>query len=180
MPRPRCPRRIRGNPESAYFKPRGIPLIDLDEIILTIDEFEAIRLADFEGLYQEGAAEKMQISRQTFGRIVESAHKKIADVLVNGKALRIEGGIIKMASERKFKCYDCGHEWQVPHGTGRPNVCPKCGSKNIHRSEDDRGHARGNRQGGGSGQGRRGCGGMSRGDSGGDSGRGPGRGRGGV
>ena len=64
---------------------------------LTFDELEAIRLADFEGLYQEQAAKKMNISRQTFGRIVESAHKKIADALVNGKALSIEGGPFELA-----------------------------------------------------------------------------------
>jgi predicted DNA-binding protein (UPF0251 family) len=64
----------------------------LEAVNLTVDEFEAVRLADLEGLYQENAAEKMRISRQTFGRILDSAHKKIADALVNGKALSIEGG----------------------------------------------------------------------------------------
>jgi len=66
--------------------------MDLEEIVLNLDEFEAIRLADYEQLYQEDAATKMNISRQTFGRIIEAAHKKIADVLMNGKALKIEGG----------------------------------------------------------------------------------------
>jgi predicted DNA-binding protein (UPF0251 family) len=79
-------------PQITYYKPRGVPLAVLQRIALTVDELEAIRLADLEGLYQEQAAEKMNISRQTFGRIVESAHKKIADALVNGKALAIEGG----------------------------------------------------------------------------------------
>ena len=83
-------------PQANYYKPRGIPLSALQHISLTYDELEAIRLADFEGLYQEKAAEKMNISRQTFGRIIESAHKKIADALVNGKALSIEGGIIEL------------------------------------------------------------------------------------
>jgi predicted DNA-binding protein (UPF0251 family) len=79
-------------PDKNYFKPRGIPAVDLEEVVLTLDEFETIRLADYENLYQEEAAEKMNISRQTFGRIIEAAHKKIADVLLNGKALKIEGG----------------------------------------------------------------------------------------
>jgi predicted DNA-binding protein (UPF0251 family) len=79
-------------PDKNYFKPRGIPASQLEEVVLSLDEFEAIRLADLEGLYQEEGARKMNISRQTFGRIIDSAHKKIADVLVNGKALKIEGG----------------------------------------------------------------------------------------
>lgn len=96
MPRPRNCRRIGCMPQANYYKPRGIPLSALQHINLTYDELEAIRLADLEGLYQEKAAEKMNISRQTFGRIIESAHKKIADALVNGKALSIEGGTIEM------------------------------------------------------------------------------------
>jgi predicted DNA-binding protein (UPF0251 family) len=113
----------------------------LQEVCLALDEFEAIRLADIEGLYQEDAAGKMNISRQTFGNIIESAHKKIADVIVNGKALKIEGGVVKMI-QRQFLCYDCRNEWSVPFGTGRPAECPKCESRNIHRSPQDRGWAR--------------------------------------
>lgn len=92
MSRPKCCRKIGCAPDNKYFKPRGVPFVRMDEITLTLDEFEAIRLADLEGLYQEKAAEKMNISRQTFGRIIESAHKKVADVLINGKALKIAGG----------------------------------------------------------------------------------------
>jgi len=95
MSRPcRC-RRIRCKPDTNYFKPRGIPLDMLEEVNLGLDELEAIRLADFNGLYQEDAAKKMAISRQTFGNIINSAHKKIADVLLNAKALKIEGGKVK-------------------------------------------------------------------------------------
>lgn len=95
MPRPfRC-RRIGCRPDKNYFKPRGIPADMLEEVNLTLDELEAIRLADWQGLYQEDAAKKMNISRQTFGNIINSAHKKIADVLLNSKALKIEGGIVK-------------------------------------------------------------------------------------
>ena len=141
MARPRNCRRVGSMPESNYFKPRGIPLSMLEEVILTVDEFEAIRLADLEGLYQEQAAEKMNVSRQTFGRIIESAHKKVAEALVKGKALKIEGGEFEMASMRKFKCYDCQHSWELPYGTGRPENCPSCKSGNIHRAEEDRGYA---------------------------------------
>ena len=91
MSRPcRC-RRIRCNPEANYFKPCGIPLRMLKEVNLTLDELEAVRLADWKGLYQEDAAMKMAISRQTFGNTIASAHKKIADAIVNGKALKISG-----------------------------------------------------------------------------------------
>jgi len=95
MPRPcRC-RMIRCHPDTTYFKPRGIPLSMLEEVNLTLDELEAVCLADFERLYQEDAAKKMKISRQTFGNIINSAHRKIADALLNGKALKISGGKVK-------------------------------------------------------------------------------------
>jgi predicted DNA-binding protein (UPF0251 family) len=68
----------------------------LDEVVMTLDEFEALRLADLEKLYHERAAEQMQVSRPTFSRIIDSARTKIADVLVHGKALRIEGGPIQV------------------------------------------------------------------------------------
>lgn len=96
MPRPKCNRQICGIPDKNYFKPRGIPGTELEEIVLSLDEFEAIRLADYEQLYQEKAAARMHISRQTFGRIVASARKKIADVLINAKALKIEGGKVTL------------------------------------------------------------------------------------
>jgi Zn finger protein HypA/HybF involved in hydrogenase expression len=70
--------------------------------------------------------------------------------LVQGKALKIEGGEFEMASMRKFKCYDCQHSWELPYGTGRPGNCPSCKSVNIHRAQEDRGYARG----AGRGQGR--------------------------
>ena len=92
MPRPFSPRRIDCQPGATYFKPAGVPLRVLEEVTLTLDEFEAIRLADLEGLYQEQAAERMQVSRPTFGRIVESGRQKVADALVRGKALRVQGG----------------------------------------------------------------------------------------
>lgn len=98
MPRPRHCRRVGCLPQANYYKPRGIPLAILQHITLTVDELEAIRLADLQSLYQEQAAEKMNVSRQTFGRILESAHKKIADALVNGKALSIQGGPIELTA----------------------------------------------------------------------------------
>lgn len=90
MSRPKKDRCIKCNPNALFFKPRGIPIIHLDEVVLNLDELEAIRLADYEGLYHEQAAEKMRISRQTFGRILCEARRKIAEAVVNGKALKIE------------------------------------------------------------------------------------------
>jgi predicted DNA-binding protein (UPF0251 family) len=74
-----------------YFKPRGVPMTSLESVGLSIDEFEAIRLKDLEGLEQTAAADSMRISQPTFHRIIEAARKKVADALVNGKAIRIEG-----------------------------------------------------------------------------------------
>ena len=104
MPRPKCCRHVCGVPDKNYFKPRGIPSSELEEVVLHLDEYEAIRLADYEQLYQEEAAARMNISRQTFGRIIEAAHKKIADVLMNGKALNIEGGEVAVDETKP-----CGH-----------------------------------------------------------------------
>lgn len=143
MARPKCPRFIAEAHNTAYFKPRGIPLYKLQETELTFDELEAVRLADLEGLYQEQAAQRMNVSRATFGRIVESAHHKIADALINGKAIKIEGGVIQMAQKRKFQCSECEHSWEVPFGTGRPPACPQCGSKNLCRCDEGRGQGMG-------------------------------------
>lgn len=92
MPRPHCLRRVGCAPATTWFKPAGVPLRELDEVTLALDELEALRLADLEGLYQEAGAERMNVSRATFGRIVEAARRKVAEALVHGKALRIEGG----------------------------------------------------------------------------------------
>ena len=156
MARPRNCRRVGCLPESQYFKPRGIPLSTLEEINLTIDEFEAIRLADLEGLYQDKAAEKMNVSRQTFGRIIESAHEKVAEALVEGKALKIEGGNFEVDEVRKFKCYDCQHPGNFLMGQAEPDNCPSCQSVNIHRTKENKGHAMGGRRGVGQGRGCRG------------------------
>jgi len=125
------------------FKPAGIPTSRLGCVTLTVDELEAIHLADLDGLYQEEAAKKMGVSRQTFGRIVGSAHRTIADALVNGKLLFIKGGNVKMAAKRTFKCYACEYKWEEPFGTGRPKDCPECGSKVFHRIDENAGSGKG-------------------------------------
>ena len=90
MARPIKQRCINCMPVASYFKPAGIPLRELDEIVLAMDELEAMRLTDMEGLYQADAAERMGVSRQTIGNILNGVHRKIADALLNGKALRIQ------------------------------------------------------------------------------------------
>jgi predicted DNA-binding protein (UPF0251 family) len=153
MPRPKQCRRVCLSPDCTYFKPAGVPTSTLQEVVVAVDELEAMRWADVEGLYYEQAAEQMGVSRRTFGRIIDSARKKVAHALIQGMALRIEGGVIEMAEQRTFRCGDCEHEWQLPFGTGRPESCPRCQSKNLRRAEEGRG-----RRGRGKGGGRRGAG----------------------
>jgi uncharacterized protein len=93
MARPMICRRVSGDVTAKYFKPQGIPMRDLDEVVMAPDEIEAIRLADLEGLYQVDAAARMGVSRQTFGNIIARAHQKVASALLGGKALRIAGAV---------------------------------------------------------------------------------------
>ena len=90
MPRPCRRRRVRGRPSSSYFKPAGKRITELEETILTLPEFEAIRLIDLKEIPQEEAARKMEISQPTLSRILKSGRKKIADSIINGKAIKIE------------------------------------------------------------------------------------------
>jgi predicted DNA-binding protein (UPF0251 family) len=92
MPRPRKPRRVSVEPGVTYFKPRAVPLAELEEVRLTVSELESIRLHDCQEMDQKQAAEKMGISQPTFNRLLKSARKKIAEALSEGKAIRVEGG----------------------------------------------------------------------------------------
>lgn len=98
MPRPRHCRYVERTPFVTYFKPRGIPLAELDEVSLPVEGLEALRLADLEGLTAEAAAQRIRVSRHTFGRILNSARRSVADALVHGRALRIEGGTYAVLS----------------------------------------------------------------------------------
>ena len=132
MSRPRKCRRVTHLPQVNYFKPAGIPMRVLDEVVLSVEEAEAIRLKDLERLEQEQGAERMNISRPTFQRVLASARQKMADALLNGKAIRIEGGSFEMASSR-FKCLN-GHEWEVPFEVMTrtpPRLCPMCNTPSI-------------------------------------------------
>ena len=145
MPRPRRFRWVRAQPNSTYFKPRGIPLAALEEVMLTIEEHEAIRLADLEGLHQEEASEKMNVSRATFGRIIASARTKIADAIMNAKAIRIGGGDFVMVGGM-LRCGECGYTWQLGFGTAGPPTCPSCGSNNAYPADADSGYGWGGRK----------------------------------
>ena len=102
-------------------------MLDLDEVALTVDEREAIRLADLLDMSHEEAGRQMGVSRATFGRIVQKARRVVADALINGKAINIGGGNYKIVSEiRLFKCRGCEHTWEEQPGTGRPEGCPQC------------------------------------------------------
>ena len=98
MPRPCKPRCIAAKPGVTYFKPRGIPLRELEEVILGVDELEALRLADVEGLSMKEGAVAMRISRHTFGRVLRRARQTVAQALVLGLAVRIEGGEYAVAN----------------------------------------------------------------------------------
>jgi predicted DNA-binding protein (UPF0251 family) len=113
-------------PGKTCFQPEGATYSSYDEVLLTLDECEAIRLADLEGLYQERAASQMNISRQTFGRIIEAAHRKVADVLVNGKALKIEGGPVSLKAGKYLRCPRCRRAISPDCGPGNEVHCPHC------------------------------------------------------
>jgi|WetSurMetagenome_2_1015567.scaffolds.fasta_scaffold01954_16 predicted DNA-binding protein (UPF0251 family)/predicted Fe-Mo cluster-binding NifX family protein len=97
MPRPRKCRLIAGTPRVAYFKPQGIPMWELDEVSLAYEGHEALRLADLEGMTQEESAQYMGVSRHTFGRILAGARRIVAEAVINGLALRIQGGVYMVA-----------------------------------------------------------------------------------
>ncbi|WAM34037.1 DUF134 domain-containing protein [Caldicellulosiruptor morganii] len=122
MPRPvRC-RRVEFLPKFRYFAPSDKAE---DEVLLKIEELEAIRLKDLLGLMQEECAQKMQISRQTFQLILEQARKKVADALINGKAIRIEGGNYVFGS-CSYVCLNCGKVFESDKCE-----CPECHSDRV-------------------------------------------------
>jgi uncharacterized protein len=127
MPRPCKIRQVNCNPQAMSFKPCRGRNNAAERVSLTLDELEAIRLADYEGLYQERAAEKMKISRQTFGNIITTAHKKTADFLINSKHLVVQGGSIEI-KRCNFICNACKHTWSITCQSEKPGECPQCKS----------------------------------------------------
>ncbi len=128
MARPVKPRLVRESPRADYFKPRGIPMTELEEVTVTVDELEALRLVDLEGMYQEDAAREMGVSRQTLQRMLTESRAKVVEALVGGKALHIKGGsyIIREGSGR-YRCGRCGEDVQPGYGRrGKGWRCPAC------------------------------------------------------
>ncbi len=113
MPRPTCRRRIGFQPKAVFFKPAGIPLGAVQEIVIGQDEVEAMRLKNLLGFPQEEAANQMGVSQPTFHRLINAAHQKITDAIINGKALRIEGGNVSIHEEIAGPC-----QWRKHWGQG--------------------------------------------------------------
>lgn len=129
MPRPTKYRKVETLPEFTYFIPTGRPKCEIEEIVLKIEEFEAMRLKDIENLNQEECAEKMNISRQTFQNIIDSARKKITAALIEGKAINISGGNYTR-NICPYKCTSCGNAYEIKFEEDR-KICPSCGSKDV-------------------------------------------------
>lgn len=108
MARPSKTRMVAFKPVYYEFKPKGVPSTELEKIELTLDELEAIRLADYEGLDHEEAAELMGISRPTFSRLVEKARRKVSEMFIEGKEIVVEGGSVEFV--RRHRCRRCGKE----------------------------------------------------------------------
>jgi predicted DNA-binding protein (UPF0251 family) len=132
LARPQKDRFVACDPTISYFKPRGVPLREMEEVRLTIDQMEALRLADLEGMSQEAAGKQMGVSRATFGRIIQQARRVVAEALIHGKAILMEGGNYQIKNIQKyFICTGCNHQWKSDCGTDRTIACPGCGSTHL-------------------------------------------------
>lgn len=133
MPRPMKLRQVAMTPSVTFFKPVGVPMGSLEMVTLALEEVEAIRLKDIEDLHQEECGERMGVSRATFHQVLGSAHAKVADAILNGKAIRVEGGTCVFPGGR-FRCRRDGSEWALP--TDSPSgvtrvVCPTCNGRDV-------------------------------------------------
>ncbi|MBB6631454.1 DUF134 domain-containing protein [Clostridium algidicarnis] len=133
MARPIKFRRVEFFPENTYFVPWGKPKCEIEEVVLKVEELEAMRLKDIEELNQEQCAERMQVSRQTFQNIIDSSRKKIAIALTEGKAIRINGGNYR-TKFCKFKCFNCKNIYEINYEQDKNN-CPACGSEKVRCSK---------------------------------------------
>ena len=140
MSRPEKNRKVYEPPLITGFKPMGIQSHHVQHTILTLDEYEAFRLSDFNGLSHAEAAEEMEISRSTFTRLIEKARKKIADLIICGKVLNIEGGNIHFRTNI-FKCQDCEQMFNIRINM-KLDKCPSCHSKNLINLAGGFGHGK--------------------------------------
>ena len=123
MGRPKKCRWVETEPGVTFFKPRGIPLRSLQQIVITVDELEAMRLADFLEMTQEEVAQRMQVSRPTVTRMLSRAHRVVAEALVHGKAICIEGGDYRVGQH----CQHCG-QWSIQESGDPAAECCTCQS----------------------------------------------------
>ena len=138
MARPKKNRNVYSPPSFSNFKPVGLRNADLQHVSLTLDEYEALRLADYDGLEHNEAAEKMQISRPTFTRLITKTRRKISEFIVEGKGLLLEGGSVHFA-HNMIRCLDCGLRYKTPLSK-KNYVCPKCDSENFEDLAQSFGH----------------------------------------
>ncbi|MEN8186469.1 MAG: DUF134 domain-containing protein [Bacteroidota bacterium] len=129
MPRPKNNRIVYEPPFYTEFKPVGASHKNLEETELSLDEFEAIRLADLVGMSHEEASNEMEISRSTFSRLIVKSRKKIAEFFFQGKLLSVNGGNIHFR-KNIIQCSDCGHMFRINIDTSMTE-CPECNSKNL-------------------------------------------------
>lgn len=130
MPRPPIERSVGSVPRVTLFKPAGVPARELEQIALAVDEFEAIRLVDLEGLSHEQAAEAMGVSRQTVGRVLERGRAIVADALVAGKAIVIGGGQYRVEPQQ-WRCFSCDERWVGRDAADVVSRCPRCASVDV-------------------------------------------------
>ena len=133
MPRPKKCRLVKKEPGVTFFKPQGIPLRILEHAVITVDELEALRLSDFLGMSHEETAKELKVSRPTVTRMLARAHQALADALVNGKAIRIEGGDYILEGYECL-CPKCGTHWSAPANGNHEQVCGKCSDAEVEDS----------------------------------------------
>ncbi|MEA2041545.1 MAG: DUF134 domain-containing protein [Bacteroidota bacterium] len=138
MPRPQNNKNVCSPPQVSRFKPVGTATRHLQKISLSIDEYEAIRLADHLGYSHLEAANSMRVSRPTFSRLIQRARKKTADFFINGKALIVEGGNIRF-NNNIFQCRQCNYIWKIDIKE-QHTKCPNCNSVDIINRAEKFGH----------------------------------------
>jgi predicted DNA-binding protein (UPF0251 family) len=140
MPRPKNDRIVHKPPVFTEFKPMGVSGRFLRQTMMTLDEYEAFRLTDDSGLSHAEAAEEMEISRSTFTRLIEEARKKIADLIIRGNLLIIEGGNVHFR-KNIIRCESCGHMFDMNINTSFSN-CPECNSTQLVNLAGGFGHGK--------------------------------------
>ena len=143
MTKPKKERTVAAPPSVVYFKPQGIPMFQLKKVVIHVEEYEALRLSDVEKLTHAEAADKMDVSRPTFTRIIQSAREKLANAIINGNAIVIEGGSFDL-KQNKMRCRSCSFIWDVK--SSQEIKCPNCGNEGIINLAKQCGHGQGRKR----------------------------------